>query len=91
MKKPREFGWEHHPETDVLPEHYSCPFGIVFRNDKGKWEAWTLNSAYRDIPSAELLSVETLACVSVFPQYARNRIQKIARQRLRKLAMKATA
>lgn len=90
MKRPRDYEWDHYPANDIMPEHFSCPFGIVIENN-GKWEAWTLNSAYRDIPSADLLAIETLVSVSAFPQYGKGKIQKIAEARMSKLAMKATA
>ncbi len=41
----RDLEWEHYPENDLFPEHYSSVYGIVINvPGTSRWEAWVLNT-----------------------------------------------
>lgn len=58
MRTNRDLGWEHYPANDETPEHYSCPFGLVIKDESSLlWECWLFNSAVRRIHSADELEL----------------------------------
>jgi len=60
--------WTHYPENDAIPEHYSCPFGIVLRLPSGRWEAHTTTACYREVKSPDELDiVESVGEFSIAP------------------------
>jgi hypothetical protein len=69
--------WEHYPENDLAPEHYSSPFGIILLNERGKWEAWATSAAFRPVWSAEELQIEILVCVSTHRHYCKVKIEAL--------------
>lgn len=87
MPRHSNLDWEHFPANDILPEHYSCPYGIVLKTESGKWEAWSTNAAYRPVTSADQMRIETRECISGASCYCRKAIEKLVRPK----TMKATA
>lgn len=46
IKGSKQDLWEHYPANDLIPEHYSCPFGLVILTSDNEWEVWVTSALY---------------------------------------------
>jgi hypothetical protein len=82
MKKLAYEMWTHYPENDLVPEHYSSPFGIIVRTPEEKWEAFTTTACYSEVRRAEGLQIVGSLGAFVSIVYAKRRIdQELAKAR----------